>query len=277
MDMITLFDSNQGDLVVRHKKGTFKVISWLVLAKCPSLALQIQKIQEEKKEFDLSSFTMEIVRHVFRYIYFYEEFVFESFSVSEWYQLLSLAKMFDLTKKILLPSGAFSEIKYVDHISKIIDSKSKHGNPFDIVLIAHEHKDEVRMNAAIEKIVVGLRKKIGKTCYDTLLPGEGVRPAKHEFFVCCQHSFPAPKEHHLRTTHHILAIDHQEICYNATKLGRIIPANFNTSLCCKHGTALFDSARFKKLPKDLQKEILKRIVPKELITDSDENIMQIVI
>jgi hypothetical protein len=278
-DMKNLFDFNEGNLTIRHQTGTFKVISWVVLAKCPVLATQINKLVEEKKEFDLSSFSGDIVKFVFKYIYYRLDFDFDNTSAKDWFQLYDLAKMFDLKMKSF--DGRVDVItKYADYVSKMIDIKSVSGNLCDVLIIAHEQKDDVRMKIVIEKIAVILRKKIGKTCFDSITPGTGVRPSNYINFVCCGHSHPAPATHsHLKVcTTPTLQHNGKEICYNFTSSNKALPSKVDVSLCCTHNPEYFrEVVKFKALPAELQKEVLKQVFPKDLLEGLTGDPIQIIL
>ncbi|AYV80449.1 MAG: hypothetical protein Harvfovirus1_74 [Harvfovirus sp.] len=238
----SLYEENNGDVVIRSKSREFKVHSTVLnMASALFKAIGGDYIKYEDETVDL----------FLRYVY-YQAPLFEGdgmwveITIDEIEKKRPLLELFELHK---LTQGKDIIIKQLD---KLIESTT---NIYKLCLIAnyfsfkgeifwvHYRKSLIKLLFAINErtfwmISSGMlavkEKGAPVNCYDNLLPGKYGRPGNYLNYLCCQHGKINP--HNLRDPVANLRCRETDkvCCVSFSASSQDVPVGAETRYCCQH-------------------------------------------
>lgn len=267
-DYSALFDSNTGNLLVKHANGYFYVIGEIVIFKCPKLKDELKATIHDFKELDWSHLSEQAVKSFFQYLYYQAKF--DKFNGKQFIEIYDLAVKYMLKRQV-----DKKELYLFDDL--IVQFSSLCTDPFEVLELTRDRADRLYITA-LQKVQELFRHCMTKDCcFDQLNPGTDCRPKDYTSYVCCEHSNPlllatripgwrpAGFNHNLDIVTTPLFHNAKVICYHYTANGHLLPANIETCLCCKHGDMkkikTQNYERFMKLPLELKKAVWKGVTP----------------
>lgn len=244
------FESNSGDVKVYLKNKKMLYVHKIILLVCAD------NFKSDVKEIDMTEYDPAVVYFFFRHIHYSLEFDASKYTTRQWFELLKLAKRHKkkLANKVIAKiKNALSPTTFYEIYNLAVEYNNN-----DVTVIV--------MRYITNHIVAHANMNV---CYDSFIPGKGIRSFEHTKHLCCQHMDQECDL--LEPTASYKDEGGWYYCIAWTKENKEPRAGSNMHYCCKHKKLdkTYESTvkeigefmeQFKKLPMEKQTEIMMKII-----------------